>query len=154
MRTLLAVCLLCLVPFVAIGKDAAHENVTFDSARFEQQRAEIEKAMGGETYRELSAEQRTSVIDALDEMQRLLDKSDGADMREEDRIQLFNAQEQVNTLLTQAADDSRVICKRETKMGSHMKVNICKTIAERRREREGNLQDVRNRPALPVENRG
>jgi len=151
MRTLIILCLL-LSPLVAIGKNAAHETVTFEAERFESQRAEIEKAMAGDKYSELTVEQREQVRQALQQIQQLLDGEQP--MPEADRVKLFNAQELVNTLLTQAADDSRVICKREAKMGSHMKVNICKTVAERRREREESLDGVRGRPGLPVDQRG
>ncbi|HUH90339.1 MAG TPA: hypothetical protein VLZ76_06750, partial [Lysobacter sp.] len=43
----------------------------------------------------------------------------------------------LNQILARAADDSRLVCRRERPTGSKMPVNLCKTVAERRRVREG-----------------
>lgn len=68
------------------------------------------------------------------------------------RVDLFNRQEELNQILAKAADDSRVICRRERPTGSKLPVNNCATLAERRKTREGGKQYLRE--IIPSEARG
>lgn len=52
------------------------------------------------------------------------------------RAELFNALEEVKSVIAQNEDD-RQVCQREHKLGSTMKVTVCATVAERRSIREG-----------------
>ncbi|MCK7595588.1 hypothetical protein [Pseudomarimonas salicorniae] len=117
--------------------DKEHKNYSFSPSHFEAQREAIIKGMRGKTYRELSDEDRDTVLAALDRMAGHLE---GVSQLEEldKRVQttLFNDQELVNNLLTQAAADSRLICRRETFVGSHRSTNVCLTVLERKRLRE------------------
>ena len=140
--------LLLVLPIAALAASTDHGAVTFDPAKFDQQRAAIEKGMNGDRYSELTRTQCQQVQDALREIQRLLDRQAAGALREDERVALFNAQEEVNTLLTKAADDSRLICKREAKSGSHLRVNVCRTVAQIRRERESSENAIRYR--LPM----
>jgi len=141
--------LLLMMPIAAVAATGEHGTETFDPAKFEQQRAAIENGLNGDRYSELTSTQRRQVQQALHEIQRLLDRQQAAGaLHEEERVALFNAQEEVNTLLTKAADDSRLICKREAKSGSHLRVNVCRTVAQIRRERESSENAIRYR--LPM----
>lgn len=117
----------------AAGKPAV-ESAQFDPANFPAQREAIIKGLRGKTYAELSAEDREAVVAALS---RIEDRLEGIsrieDMDKRDQTALFNDQELVNNLLTEAAADSRLICRREKFVGSHRTTNICLTVAERRR---------------------
>ena len=62
----------------------------------------------------------------------------------DDRTQLFNDQEMVNTVLTKARADSRTICRKQVRTGSHRLNQYCRTVAEIRNERE-NSQDAMRR---------
>ena len=114
---------------------------------FSEQRAQIETDLAdGKTYSELSHGDRATVRESL---QRISFELDGIasldDLNEAAKARVFNDQEQINTILTQAAADSRVVCTREAKTGSNRKVTTCQTVAERNRRREldqGNLRDV------------
>ena len=59
-----------------------------------------------------------------------------SELPERTRLEVFNEQELVNTLLTEAREDSRQVCTREKKVGSHRTTTMCKTVAERRRDME------------------
>src|SRR5690606_23510484 len=111
-----------------------HQEVRFGPAQLAAQREAILKGMLGETYRELSAEDRRSVLDALERMETRLEGITSLEQLDK-RMQtaVFNDQELINTLLTEAAEDSRLICKREKFVGSHRTTNVCVTVAERRR---------------------
>jgi len=85
-------------------------------------------------YVELKQDDRKRVLAALDRMQKALKPVESLEqLHEQDRVALFNDQELVNTLLTEAREDSRQICRREKSVGSNMARLSCETVAERRR---------------------
>lgn len=90
----------------------------------------------GETYAEISVENRSKVREALGRITGALEASGGRPLTPEAETQAFNDQEIVNTLLTGAKEDSRVVCERERQMGSNRITSKCMTVAERRRLRE------------------
>ena len=85
-------------------------------------------------------------------MRTLLDRIDGlvehdtpvASLAPVDRVELFNLQEEVNQILTAAADSSRMVCRRERRTGSNMPTNNCKTVEQRRMEAEGGRDMLRS----------
>ena len=139
-----------LIPVLFAIASAAHADagaspaLNLDATDFAQQRAKIESALGdGKTYAEIAPADREKVQAALGRIQAELDKvGDATRLSEADRVKVFNDQEVVNTILTQAADDSRVSCRRETQVGSHRAVTHCTTVAERRRRAEATQQDL------------
>lgn len=106
-----------------------------NSSRFEAQRVSIEKALDdGESYGEISSTERREVLAALARIQKALGPSgDAGRLSERQKLQVFNDQEQINNILTKADDDSRLVCRREKKTGTHMASNQCLTVAERQR---------------------
>ncbi|HEY0335436.1 MAG TPA: hypothetical protein VGC74_17330 [Stenotrophomonas sp.] len=98
----------------------------------------------GETFAEISPEDRSRVREALGRITGALEKANGHPLTPEAETQAFNDQEIVNTLLTQAKDDSRVVCERERQMGSNRITSKCMTVAERRRLREQGEKAVRD----------
>lgn len=120
--------------------------VAVDAGDFAAQRAAIEKALGdGKTYVEISQADRREVRTALDRMGVLLEGGKTADaLTEDQKVDLFNAQETVNSLLTRAAADSRVVCTRIEKTGSHRKISVCSTVAERDRRRQLDQDRLQN----------
>ncbi|UOV06523.1 hypothetical protein MUU77_15040 [Pseudoxanthomonas sp. F37] len=105
---------------------------------FERQKEKIIADLGnGETYAEIKPEEQVEVRNALTRISDALQKAGGVDqLSAEDKAKVFNDQELVNTILTRAHEDSRLVCTREKKVGSHRITNTCKTVAERRRDRE------------------
>lgn len=120
-------------------------------ADFSKQRAAISRDLAdGETYAELSTEARAEVTASLDAMQRMLDAAGTVDaMPPQERVELFNTQEKVNALLTQAAEDSRRVCTRERRVGSNFVVSSCQTVAEQRRQREAGADALRQGTLTP-----
>lgn len=94
----------------------------------------------GETYAEISQQDRASVLEALGRMQQTLDAggiaATVATVTPQQRVQLLNDQELVNAILTRAGDDSRMVCRREAPVGSRLARTQCLTVAARRRARE------------------
>ena len=105
---------------------------------FTASRALIEQAVReSEQYRDLQDRDRAELFKTLDRMQATLASVTSVDqLDDKTRTQLYNDQEMINNVLTQVRDDSRMICKREKKVGSHRITNICITAGERRRQRD------------------
>ena len=151
MYKLVLLSLLALTPLAANaiigpGDDSFSPEKGLDLSRsFEVQRQAIFKALAdGETYREIPSQDRQTVKESLDRISGLLGDAQNADqLPEATRVEVFNEQERVNTLLTKAREDSRLVCTREKKVGSHRTTNSCKTVAERRRDMEESQNALR-----------
>ena len=124
-----------------VASAAEEESATLKVAtpsEFSQSRALIERAVReSDQYRDLQEQDRRQLFKALERMDKTLSAvSSVQELDDRTRTQMYNDQELINNVLTQARDDSRMICKREMKVGSHRITNICITAGERRRRRE------------------
>lgn len=126
-------------------------------ASFNEQRAAINKALGdGETYSELPADDVRVVQESLGRIATLLGSAQSVEQLDpETKVQVFNEQQRVNTLLLRAHKESRLVCRREKPTGSHRPTTLCLTVAERRRQREAADDFLRYNPRAqgPVESR-
>lgn len=115
------------------------ENAALDATgSFSEQRKAIEARLAnGETYSEINQRDRAAVREALERMSALLEQPGGiAALSEEQKVRVFNDQELVNGILTQAAEDSRLICRREKQIGSNRPITQCMTALQRQRQME------------------
>lgn len=127
----------------AAGKQE-HQPLRFSPALFAEQRENIIEDLGDGIYRELSDADRQRVLEALSRMaDKLEDVSQFDQLDKRDQTTVFNDQELINNLLSEAAADSRLICKREKFVGSHRTTNVCLTVAERRRLAEAAQEQMR-----------
>lgn len=117
-----------------------------DKGDFGNQQAAIVRALDdGKTYSEISLQDKRQVRDSLERMSALIEGSGSvAQLAADQKVELFNEQERVNTILTKASADSRLICERATPVGTRMKSNNCQTVAERRRRREVDQQSLQS----------
>ncbi|KAF1702002.1 hypothetical protein CSC66_12190 [Pseudoxanthomonas kaohsiungensis] len=115
------------------------------SGSFEAQRDAIITALAdGKTYAEISVQDRQKVTGSLNRISGLLGDAQSVDqLPQATKVEVFNEQELINTVLTQAREDSRLVCTREKKVGSHRTTNTCKTVAERRRDQEESQNALR-----------
>ncbi|HJT98671.1 MAG TPA: hypothetical protein VJ696_10190 [Rhodanobacteraceae bacterium] len=99
--------------------------------KFEDIAANVRKEMeDGGRYEYVKPDERKKVDDALAKMTELFEQSGSvANMKEEQKIALFNEQETVNSILT-LRDRDRVICKKEAPVGSHIPVTSCHTYGQ------------------------
>jgi len=114
-----------------------HNILEFDPAVFAEQRAKLQRSLGSTRYTELTPDNRERVVQALERMHRNLDgvtSIDDLDART--KVAVFNDQELINQILTQAAADSRLVCTREKPTGSHRWNTICMTAAQRAEAQE------------------
>jgi hypothetical protein len=145
-RTLLLAVALSM-PAAAFASDTAINVVE----PFVAQRAQIEADLSdGKTYNEIAPADRRKVHESLERMTGLLGAAtDASTLDESTRIALFNEQEVVNTILTQAREDSRVVCRRNAPVGTRFAKAQCESVAESRRRREASQEQFRQTPQVP-----
>jgi hypothetical protein len=149
---LIAACML------AAGNAAAGDTgtrVDVDNG-FAAQRDGILKELGdGKTYSEIEATDREKVKAALARIATVLDQAGGVEqLKEQQKLEVFNDQELVNNILTKAGEDSRLVCKRTKKTGSHMSSNQCMTVAARNRAAEESQDMLRRSPPRQMPKEG
>lgn len=127
----LALCLgLAVSAEAKSGKEVVQLNVREPLA---MQIQRVEAALNDEEYSEISTEDKSRVQAALSRIRARVGAHDSADsLAPQDKVEVFNDQEEVNTLLTKAKADSRMVCRRERQIGSNMPQNVCMTVAQRR----------------------
>lgn len=103
-----------------------------------QQIKDVEmKLADGKTYSEIDGDSRKKVSDALGRMAAVVGQAQAVEeLPQESRVSLHNDQELVNVILTKAKEDSRIVCERAVRTGSHRVTSFCMSVAERRRNRE------------------
>lgn len=113
------------------------------------QLARIERAMASEHYSELGPEDKGKVRAAIDRIRiKAGDQQTVAQLAPQVRTEVVNDQEIINTLLSQAHADSRMVCRRERTTGSNRMQRVCMTVAQQREATE------RGRNALENAQRG
>ena len=119
MRLLAILALLLLSAVVAAADDPPHQ-LTLDES-FAVQPAEILAALDdGETYSEITLEDRAAVIKHLKQISEVLAEARSetfATLSSGRQTEAINSQELVNQPLTEAADDSRLVCVHERRLG-------------------------------------
>lgn len=110
-----------------------------------EQLALVESAMGTEHYSEIGQQDRAAVRDALGRIRANIGDAPSADGLAPDiRNAVFNDQELVNTIMTRAHADSRMVCERVQLTGSNRREQICMTVGQRREMRENSKDALRN----------
>jgi hypothetical protein len=103
----------------------------------EQKQSILMQLADGKTYSEISSKDHGEVTAALDRMGVAINAAGSVDaLTMEQKVAVFNDQEVVNTLLTSARKDSRLVCKHETTVSSRIPSTKCRTVAERKRAYE------------------
>lgn len=143
--SVLSLSLLAMPAFASLQAADPIATDGFSAEAFSTQRdailADLER---GERYAEIKNVDRETVLSLLARMEAIIAAAPTVDALDDgQRVELFNAQERVNTLLTQAADDSRMLCEQRSRMGSHRRVTNCETVAQRRARREEDQNSLR-----------
>ncbi|MGH8174362.1 MAG: hypothetical protein ACREPX_14580 [Rhodanobacteraceae bacterium] len=124
----------------ALAKENYHEKtINADNKEaFEVVATSVRQEMGGGgKYEFVLPKERTQIDAKLDDMTALFDKYGSVSaMTQDSKVQLFNDQEVVNSILTKR-DRDRVICTNVAPIGSHIPVTKCHTYAQEVEAREG-----------------
>lgn len=118
---------------------------------FAEQAKEIRRELSsGTKYSEISQEDSAKVLGALTRIEIAVAEQGGVETLTPDRkVAVYNEQELVNTILTRAGEESRLICQREKATGSHRSSTVCQTVAERRRSRDQGERDLTTAQRVP-----
>ncbi|AVP98739.1 hypothetical protein C7S18_16765 [Ahniella affigens] len=122
-----------------------------NAAEFEKLAADIRGGLtGGGRFEYVPASQERTLRDQLDVIASLLAKGDPKALDDADKVALFNAQEQVNGILTEY-DGNRLICQSRSRTGSNRRETVCQTYAELRAARDAAERMIRdaNNQQLP-----
>lgn len=150
-RGLLALTLAFAASAPQAAKQQLERALTADSrAQFDDQAAAIRKQMEpGGHYEFVSPTERTQVEKGLDTVATVLARhADPREFTDKDKVELLQAQEDVNAILTKN-DGRRLICERIAPTGSRLGKDHCRTYAERERERRMTQKDLRDRQMQP-----
>ena len=130
------------------GAAFSNEDTPVDVRKeFSGQRAQILQNLGdGQTYSEIAPSDRAAVVEALARIEATLAEATPVEgLPEAKRIQLHNDQEQINTILTRARADSRLICEKRVQTGSHRRTTACTTVAQREQQRNEAGDELKSR---------
>ena len=156
--TMFAACVsLALAASFATAKENYHEKaLNADTPdKFAVVADNIRKEMSpGGRYEYVKPDERKDVDKALQDITAIFTEYGSiAAMKQDTKIKLFNAQEVVNSILTRR-DSDRVICKNETKVGSHIPVTSCHTYGQEEEARRGTKNQLDEWQRLGCTNAG
>lgn len=142
----------------AVAKENYHEKKinaqTKETFADVMQTTQREMAPGGK-YEFVQAKERVQIDRSLADMTKLFDEyGTVAAMTQDAKVQLYNDQEVVNSILTKR-DRDRVICTNQAPIGSHIPVTQCHTYAQEVEARDGTkkqLEDWKRAPCVATWN--
>lgn len=104
----------------------------------------VERALHGPHYSEISMADKSAVSAAINRIRTRLGDSDTVEaLTPQAQTDIYNDQSVVNTILTNAHADSRMVCRRERPTGSNRPERVCLTVAQRRQMREDSTEGLR-----------
>ena len=113
-----------------------HANTDAHAIRKQQEQIRVEAELRSGRYKDLSEARRSELRQRQAVVMRLTEGvAQTTELKEEQQIELFNALESIEAIVN-AAEDERMVCERHRPIGSNRPQTICKTVAERRAERE------------------
>lgn len=113
-----------------------HSNLSASAIREQQKQIRSDAEARTGRYKDLSETKRGELFARQDKVSALLkDVQLTTELKERDQIELFNALESIQAIVN-AAEDDRLICERKRPTGSNRTQTLCRSVAQRRAERE------------------
>jgi len=129
------------------GAAAAKDRQNLDADAIRGQQGDIRAAVeaGRGAYKDLPDSKKRELFGKQDRVLALLaDRSRTTELNEHQQIELFNNLEAIQAIVN-SAEDERMICRRERPIGTNRPQTICKTVAQRREERNAVERDTGRR---------
>lgn len=121
---------------VSFRVSAADEPLSFAEIREQQMEIRAEVDANRSPFDDMSQRDRDRLVSRQTDLLQLIEgKATLLDLDETGRTKAINLLEWIRAEIHDA-EENRLICKREKRVGTHMKERVCKTVAERRKERE------------------
>lgn len=123
---------------VQAAAPASKQKVSTNASEIVQQQTAIRAQVlsGKGAFKDMDASARNDLLKHQDIVFGLLkDKESTTQLSEADQVRVSNSISSIVAAVTNAEDD-RMVCRREKPTGSNRTETICKTVAERRIERE------------------
>lgn len=99
----------------------------------------------GKRYHEISLSDQDTITKTLARMDARWQKADAdGKLNNNDTLEMANDQQLVATMLQHAAADSRLVCQEETPMGTRIGKNVCRTVAQIKREQDSSQKSLRD----------
>lgn len=150
-RSFAAIALLALAaPGLSLAKEKADPVLTAQTKEaFDKQADGIRAQMAaGGRYQFVKANERATVERRLNEIGTLLGKHvDDGKLGTDEKLQIVNAQEEVNAILSQR-DSKRLVCEQRAPTGSHRPQSTCRTYGEVEMERRDTQELMRRTNAV------
>lgn len=141
LASLAALCLAATLSFSVVADDAIVIDGTPQSLRAAQDALQRDLAAKKGDYAHLTDDEKQTILRKQSMVYSLIEGRTTFDgMREDEKVRLVNAVEEVRALVAKA-EDSRMVCERVKVIGSNRPQNKCMTVAERRRLRERAQQE-------------
>ena len=114
-----------------------------EPARFAELSTVLETEMRtGGRFEYVTLAERARIDGALQRMGEVMHGKRGlGELSERERVAVFNAQEEINGILTKR-DGERLICANKQMVGSHRKFTVCETYAERMARIKGSREQA------------
>ncbi len=113
---------------IAAAATTAVPGADLDRAKFEAVKAQIIAQLSDEKYREITPEDKQTVIAALNRISARLETP--GPLGDQEAVDTFNDQELINNITSHAERESRLYCQRNQLTGSHIFRVICLTVAQ------------------------
>jgi len=145
LAVLIAVASICGSAF-AIDRSTG---VNADAILSQQQQIRAEATAKKGRYKDMEESKRNDLFAKQDIVFRLLEgKQNSSELADPQRVELFNALEAIEATINNARDE-QMVCEYVKQIGSNRPQKICKTYAQREKEREeardpGNLDRIMN----------
>lgn len=98
----------------------------------------------GMRYKEITSADQETVTTTLTKMEQVWLRADGnGKLGVSDSVEVGNDQQIVSTILDHAAADSRLVCDRETPMGTTISKKVCRTVAQIKRDQDESQDALR-----------
>ncbi|WP_409460406.1 hypothetical protein ACK1O1_15705 [Stenotrophomonas maltophilia] len=124
------------------------------SAPVAEQLRNVETAINSDDYSEIGLEDKSRVQQAVGRIRDRMGEHERVEqLSPNDQTAVFNDQEVINTILTRARADSRMVCRRERSTGSNMPQSVCMTVAQRRKAQEDSRKVLNGIQSFPADDK-
>ncbi len=150
---LITAAILSLAVMTAVAEEAQMH--TLDKQQFAAYDTQVKADLQTSHYKEISPTDQETVLKTLERMENRWQKADAdGKLNANDVVEMANDQEVISTILNHAAADSRLVCSREVPMGTLISKNVCRTIAQMKREQNDSQEALRLNQKTPQNLRG